>query len=110
MTIIRGILKENPIFTICCRKESAYEYPCPAQAEFPETLRLRRHFHENPELSCREVNTIAFLEAYLKDLGIPTINVPDGGFWGSSTAESPERPCLCGRTPTLSPLPKVRKI
>ena len=39
-----------------------------ARAEFPETVRLRRHFHENPELSCREVNTIAFLEAYLKEL------------------------------------------
>ena len=65
-----------------------------AQAEFPETLRLRRHFHENPELSCREVNTIAFLEAYLKDLGIPTINVPDGGLLGIIDSGKPGKTLL----------------
>ena len=47
-----------------------------ARAEAPETVRLRRHFHQQPELSCREVKTIAFLEGYLKDLA---------------------RPCSCGR-------------
>ena len=79
-----------------------------ARAEFPETVRLRRHFHENPELSCREVNTIAFLEAYLKELEIPS-TFPTGVFWGSSTAENPERLCSCGRTPMPCPLPKARR-
>jgi amidohydrolase len=49
------------------------------QEAFPETVRLRRHFHENPELSNAEVKTIAFIEEYLKNLGIPVTNVPDGG-------------------------------
>lgn len=65
-----------------------------ARAEFPETVRLRRHFHENPELSCREVNTIAFLEAYLKELEIPTVNVPDGGLLGIIDSGKPGKTLL----------------
>ena len=65
-----------------------------AKAEYPETVRLRRHFHENPELSCREVHTIAFLEAYLKELGIPTVNVPDGGLLGIIDSGKPGKTLL----------------
>ena len=50
-----------------------------AKAEFAETVRLRRYFHEYPELSNEEEKTIAFLESYLKGLGLETVNVPDGG-------------------------------
>lgn len=65
-----------------------------ARAEAPETVRLRRHFHQQPELSCREVKTIAFLEGYLKDLGIPTTNVPDGGLLGIIDSGKPGKTLL----------------
>lgn len=61
---------------------------------FPETVRLRRHFHENPELSNVEYNTIAFLESYLKDLGIAVTNVPDGGLIGVIDSGRPGRTLL----------------
>mgnify|MGYP000005405673 FL=1 len=91
MTIIRGILWANPI---CTERNLLMNILALARAEFPETVRLRRHFHENPELSCREVNTIAFLEAYLKELEIPTVNVPDGGLLGIIDSGKPGKTLL----------------
>ncbi|GAB2697605.1 amidohydrolase [Aliiglaciecola sp. 3_MG-2023] len=35
-----------------------------------EVIKLRRHFHENPELSNREIETAKTVAAYLKDLGM----------------------------------------
>jgi amidohydrolase len=65
-----------------------------ARAEFPETVRLRRYFHENPELSNEEVKTIAYLEQYLQQLGIKTINVPDGGLIGVINSGKPGKTLL----------------
>lgn len=36
----------------------------------PECIQLRRHFHENPELSNREFKTGAYIAEYLKKLGL----------------------------------------
>jgi len=65
-----------------------------AENEYAETVRLRRHFHENPELSNQEVQTIAFLENYLKALGLPVINVPDGGLLGILDSGRPGKTLL----------------
>nr|WP_281243517.1 M20 family metallopeptidase [Evansella caseinilytica] len=37
---------------------------------YPEMVQLRRHFHENPELSFQEVETPATIASYLNELGI----------------------------------------
>ena len=40
------------------------------------------------------MKTIAFLEAYLKELGIPTINIPDGGLLGIIDSGKPGKTLL----------------
>jgi len=40
--------------------------------ETPKVVAWRRYFHQNPELSNREVNTAKKIEAHLKQLGIET--------------------------------------
>lgn len=44
-----------------------------------ELTALRRHFHENPELSKKEFQTMAYIESYLTNLGIPFHHVDKGG-------------------------------
>lgn len=39
-------------------------------ALYPEMIELRRHFHQYPELSHREVNTPRTIANYLENLGI----------------------------------------
>ena len=39
-------------------------------------ISLRRHFHENPELSQKEFRTMDFIEKFLDELGIETVRVP----------------------------------
>lgn len=65
-----------------------------AQAQFNETLRLRRHFHENPEPSNQETETIAYLEQYLKTQNIPTRNIPDAGLLGILDSGKPGKTLL----------------
>lgn len=43
------------------------------------TTSIRRHLHENPELSGREFNTIKLICGELDKMGIEYVNVPDGG-------------------------------
>jgi amidohydrolase len=45
-------------------------------------ISLRRHFHENPELSQQEFKTMDTIEAYLKEWHIPSVRVPHGGVLG----------------------------
>lgn len=42
-----------------------------ADRYFPESQRIRHHIHAHPELSFEEYNTAAFVEAELKQIGIP---------------------------------------
>lgn len=41
-----------------------------ADDHFNEMVKLRRHFHMNPELSFKEVHTPAYIAGYLHDLGL----------------------------------------
>ena len=38
-------------------------------------ISLRRHFHENPELSQKEFRTMDFIEKFLHELGIESVRV-----------------------------------
>ena len=42
-------------------------------------IEMRRHFHENPELSGKEVNTLETIKAELTKMGIPFHHAPNGG-------------------------------
>ena len=53
-----------------------------AEKERDTVIALRRHFHENPELSQKEFKTMDFIEKFLHDLGIETVRVPHGGVLG----------------------------
>jgi len=46
-------------------------------------IRVRRHLHENPELSMQEVETIKFVCHELEEMNIPYEIVPDGGVIGT---------------------------
>lgn len=45
-----------------------------SKSYYKEVVELRRHIHANPELSFEEYNTSAYVQAYLKKLGIPFKN------------------------------------
>ena len=53
-----------------------------AEKERETVISLRRHFHENPELSQKEFKTMDFIEDFLHGLGIETVRVPHGGVLG----------------------------
>lgn len=47
---------------------------------YDEMVKLRRHFHQHPELSFQEKKTAAFIASYYEALGIPIrTNVGGGG-------------------------------
>ena len=49
---------------------------------FPETVRLRRYFHSNPEMTGEELKTVDYINAYLQNLGLKTTLVEKGGVLG----------------------------
>lgn len=53
-----------------------------AEKERDTVISLRRHFHENPELSQKEFGTMDFIEKFLHEFGIETVRVPHGGVFG----------------------------
>ncbi len=53
-----------------------------AEKERDTVITLRRHFHENPELSQQEFKTMDFIENFLHQQGIETVRVPRGGVFG----------------------------
>lgn len=48
---------------------------------FNDLQSLRRHFHENPELSGKEFQTMDFIEKKLDEYGIPHLRVENGGIF-----------------------------
>lgn len=60
-----------------------------AEKERDTVIALRRHFHENPELSQKEFKTMDFIEKFLHDLGIETVRVPHGGVLGFIDSRKP---------------------
>ncbi|MBQ6835830.1 MAG: M20/M25/M40 family metallo-hydrolase, partial [Clostridia bacterium] len=45
-------------------------------------IEMRRHFHENPELSAVEFNTLKKIGEELEKMGIEYMNIPNGGIIG----------------------------
>lgn len=52
-------------------------------------IKWRRHFHENPELSGEEFETLETLKKELDNLGIDFIEIEDGGILGFIKGEKP---------------------
>ena len=52
-----------------------------------EVIRLRRHFHQYPELALQEFQTSAFIQKYLEELGYQVRHVPPTGLIA-------EHPCM----------------
>ena len=52
-------------------------------------ISLRRHFHEHPELSQQEFQTMDFIEETLHSWGISTVRVPHGGVFGTIDSGKP---------------------
>jgi amidohydrolase len=50
-----------------------------ARTYYTETVALRRHLHQNPELSYREFETQSFISQTLTDYGIPHFNIANTG-------------------------------
>lgn len=55
-----------------------------------EVIRLRRHFHQYPELALQEFKTSAFIQKYLEELGYQVRHVPPTGLIA-------EHPCMKSR-------------
>lgn len=61
---------------------------------FDQMVAWRRHFHENPELSSQEFNTMAFIEKELDGFGIPWKEIPDAGILGGIDSGKPGKTVL----------------
>ncbi len=59
------------------------------EAEEEFLISLRRHFHEHPELSQQEFETMDFIEEKLHAWGIETVRVPHGGIFGTIDSGKP---------------------
>ncbi|MDR2741381.1 MAG: amidohydrolase [Treponema sp.] len=52
------------------------------------TVEVRRHLHRHPELSRMEFETLKYIRSHLEKLGIPYVEVEDGGIFASIGDES----------------------
>ena len=50
-----------------------------AKKSFDYMVRLRRHLHENPEITSKEYETLKYISAELDAIGIEYKEIPDGG-------------------------------
>lgn len=65
---------------------------------FSEMVEIRRHIHRNPELSCKEFQTMEFICAKLTEYGIPfTKGVAETGVVGLIRGENPDSRCIALR-------------
>lgn len=55
-----------------------------------EVIRLRRHFHENPELGYEEYDTARFIKQYLEQLGLECCTVAKTGVCAVIYGDKPE--------------------
>ena len=63
-----------------------------AQAYHADVIKMRRHLHENPELSYEEVETGKFVANKLKEFGIPFVHgVADNGVVGLIEGRNPHK-------------------
>ena len=75
-----------------------------------ELISLRRHFHEYPELSKQEDQTIAYIAQKLDEYGISYRIVDKGGLIAWIDSKGPGRPCFFGPTSMPCPLRRVKRI
>ena len=65
---------------------------------FEETVAIRRNIHQNPELSCEEFQTAAFICKKLDELGIPyKSGVAETGIVGLIEGKNPSLTCIALR-------------
>jgi amidohydrolase len=65
---------------------------------FEEVVAIRRHFHQNPELSCEEFRTAEFICLKLEQYGIPfTSGVAETGIVGLIEGRNPSSGCIALR-------------
>lgn len=60
-----------------------------AEEFFQETVGIRRHLHQNPELSFAEYNTSAYIKSVLETLSIPYQAMADTGIVALITGDLP---------------------
>ncbi len=65
-----------------------------AKQEQEEIIAMRRHIHENPELSQQETNTVAYICKKLAEFGVSYVEVPKGGVLAFIGAEDAKKTVL----------------
>lgn len=69
-----------------------------AKANFEKIVSIRRHIHENPELSYEEYNTVKYVAAQLKEIGIePTEGVANTGLTALIKGKNPDKKVIALR-------------
>lgn len=65
-----------------------------AQDNYDYAVKIRRHLHENPELTSFEFNTLGLIKSELTSMGIEWVEVPDGGIVGQIHGGKPGKMVL----------------
>ena len=65
-----------------------------AKKNFDFMVRIRRHMHENPEVTGQEFETLKFINKELDALGIEHVEVEDGGIVGLIHGAKPGKTVL----------------
>lgn len=60
----------------------------------PYGVAVRRRLHREPELSALEFKTVRYLKSCLEELGIPCVEIPDGGVLGTLEGRGPGKSVL----------------
>ena len=60
-----------------------------AKELYAYSVSIRRDLHENPEPSSLELRTVSLIRAELEKMGIPFVNIPDGGVLGFIRGDLP---------------------
>ena len=59
-----------------------------------ELVRLRRHFHEHPELGYMEYDTARYIEEYMKEIHVPVTHLRKTGLSALITGGKPGKTVL----------------
>ena len=73
-------------------------------------ISMRRYFHENPELSGKEINTMKVIGEELSKIGIDYVEVENGGILAKITGRSRVERCFSVQTVTHCRYRKRRLI
>lgn len=69
-----------------------------ARQNYPQVVAARRHIHAHPELSFQEFNTAAYIEEFLKKIGITTFERKAGtGVVALIEGKNPDKKCIALR-------------